>query len=162
MIKNGAKFTCNICGATFYRSRSDIARGRTRTCGKPECSRKGPQPQRRKGATFKCVVCGAPFYRSPSDIERGLTKTCGNAECRATYMRRPRPGPRPYRKTGAIFTCVICGEPFYRKPSLVERGITNTCGKSECKSLFFSGANNPAWGRMPTDENRKAVSDSNK
>lgn len=74
----------------------------------------------------------------------------------------PRPGPRPYRKNGATFKCVICGSEFYRKRSFIERGITNTCGKSECKSKFFSGPNNPAWGRIPTEENRQAVSNSNK
>ena len=72
------------------------------------------------------------------------------------------PGPRPYRKNGAIFNCVICGEEFYRKRSFIERGITNTCGKSECKSKFFRGPNNPAWGRIPSTENRIAVSESNK
>lgn len=71
------------------------------------------------------------------------------------------PGPRPYRKNGALFNCVICGEEFYRKRSLIERGITKTCGKTECKSQFFSGDGNPAWGRIPTQEHRDAVRDSN-
>ncbi len=74
----------------------------------------------------------------------------------------PRPGPRPYRRTGATLRCVICKDWFYRKRSYIERGISNTCGKSECKSKFFSGSNNPAWGRIPTAENRQAVSQSNK
>ena len=76
-------------------------------------------------------------------------------------MRRPRPGPRPYRRTGAMLKCVVCGADFYRKQSLIERGVNNTCGKSECKSQFFSGANNPAWGRIPSEENREAVRESN-
>ncbi len=74
----------------------------------------------------------------------------------------PRPGPRPYRKNGAIFNCVICGQPFYRKRSFIQRGITNTCGQTECKSQFFSGSNNPAWGRIPTVVQRDAVSLANK
>lgn len=73
----------------------------------------------------------------------------------------PRPGPRPYRKNGASFTCVICGQSFYRKRSFIARGITKTCGKTDCKSQFFSGSNNPAWGRIPTVENREAVRQSN-
>ena len=71
------------------------------------------------------------------------------------------PGPRPYRKNGKMFKCVICGDEFYRKLSFIKRGITNTCGKSLCKSKFFSGENNPAWGRIVTKENRQAVRDSN-
>lgn len=71
------------------------------------------------------------------------------------------PGPRPYRKNGAMFNCVVCGAEFYRKRSFIERGITNTCGKSECKSQFFSGSNNPAWGRIVPEEHRQAVRDSN-
>ena len=74
----------------------------------------------------------------------------------------PRSGPRPYRMNGAVFKCVVCGDEFYRKRSFIERGITKTCGKSECKSKFFSGSNNPAWGRIPTEENKMAVSESNK
>lgn len=66
------------------------------------------------------------------------------------------------RKNGAMFNCAVCGCEFYRKRSFIERGITNTCGKTGCKSKFFSGSNNPAWGRIPTEDNRKAVSDSNK
>lgn len=74
----------------------------------------------------------------------------------------PRPGPRPYRKNGATFKCLVCGDDFYRKRSFIERGITKTCGKSECKSRYLSGANNPAWGHVPTDEARQAVRDSNR
>ena len=70
--------------------------------------------------------------------------------------------PRPYRQNGAMFNCVICGKEFYRRRSFIDRGITNTCGKSECKSKFFSGPNNPAWGRVPTKENRRSVSAANK
>lgn len=73
----------------------------------------------------------------------------------------PRPGPRPYRKNGATFNCVVCGDPFYRRRSFIERGITKTCGKSECKSKFFSGPNNPAWGNVPTEKTREAVRQSN-
>ncbi len=72
------------------------------------------------------------------------------------------PGPRPYRKNGVMFNCVICGTEFYRKRSFIERGITKTCGKSECKSRYGSGSNNPAWGRIPSAENREAVSTANK
>ena len=70
-------------------------------------------------------------------------------------------GARPYRKNGAMFNCIICGAEFYRKASFIARGITKTCGKSECKSKAFSGENNPAWGRIPTQENRDAVTNSN-
>jgi 5-methylcytosine-specific restriction endonuclease McrA len=160
MTKNGKNFNCTICGDPFYRSRSDIERGRTKICGKAGC-RKGPRPYARKGATFDCVICGTQFYRSPSDINRGLTKTCGASHCRTVYMARPRPGLRPYRKTGTILKCVVCGDEFYRRKSYIERGIKNTCGKSACKSQFFSGANNPVWGRIPNEENRRAVRQSN-
>lgn len=71
------------------------------------------------------------------------------------------PGPRPYRMNGAIFNCAVCGAQFYRKRSFIERGITKTCGKSECKSQFFSGSNNPAWGRTVPEEHRQAIRDSN-
>ena len=71
------------------------------------------------------------------------------------------PGPRPYRRNGATFKCVVCGEPFYRKRSFIERGITKTCGKTECKSKFFSGPNNPAWGNIPSEKTRNAVRQSN-
>ncbi len=71
------------------------------------------------------------------------------------------PGPRPYRKNGAMFNCVICGDSFYRKRSFIERGITKTCGKTECKSKFFSGPGNPAWGNVPSIEARQAVRESN-
>lgn len=71
------------------------------------------------------------------------------------------PGPRPYRRNGSFFSCVVCGDEFYRKRSLIERGITKTCGKSSCKSEYFSGDGNPAWGRVTTQENRDAVRNSN-
>ncbi len=72
------------------------------------------------------------------------------------------PGPRPYRRNGAVFVCPICGDSFYRRRSFIERGITKTCGKTDCKSQYFSGPNNPAWGRLPTEANRQAVRDSNR
>jgi hypothetical protein len=42
-------------------------------------------------------------------------------------------GPKPDRRKGAMFRCVICGGEFYRPQSLIKRGITKTCGKFECK-----------------------------
>lgn len=71
------------------------------------------------------------------------------------------PGPRPYRRTGATLKCVVCGDEFYRRRSYIERGIKHTCGKSECKSKFFSGSGNSAWGRVPTESARAAVRTSN-
>lgn len=70
-------------------------------------------------------------------------------------------GIRHWRMNGALFNCVICGVEFYRKRSFIERGITKTCGQSECKSRYFTGPTNPAWGRVPSPENRMAVSDAN-
>lgn len=51
------------------------------------------------------------------------------------------------QKTGQTLPCMICGEPFYRRRSYIERGIRKSCGKPECKSASMSGANNPFWGR---------------
>ncbi len=63
------------------------------------------------------------------------------------------------QRSGAYFECIACGEQFYRRPSHIKRGITKTCGKSECMSIAMSGANNPFWEHTHTDKTRKIISD---
>lgn len=58
----------------------------------------------------------------------------------------------PAKRTGQTLTCAICGEAFYRRGSHIKRGITKTCGKSECKSAWMRGANNPFWGKSHSAE----------
>lgn len=62
------------------------------------------------------------------------------------------------QRSGQYFDCAICGEQFYRKPSHVLRGITKTCGKTTCKSAYFSGENNPFWEKEHTPEIREQLS----
>ncbi len=71
-------------------------------------------------------------------------------------------GARPYRKNGKDFICCICGDTFYRKASLIKRGITKTCGKSECKSAYHQGEGNPFWGKNHTEEVKMAISNHRK
>jgi 5-methylcytosine-specific restriction endonuclease McrA len=65
----------------------------------------------------------------------------------------------PKRK-GAFFNCIVCGEQFYRQPSHIRRGITKTCGKTECKSAASMGENNPFWGKTHTEEVRGIIAHS--
>lgn len=65
--------------------------------------------------------------------------------------KRP-PSQRPHRATGKIFTCMICGEQFYRRASQIKRGIIKTCGKRSCKSASMQGSNNPFWGQNHSPE----------
>lgn len=67
-------------------------------------------------------------------------------------------GARPYRCNGQFFNCVACGKQFYRKASLVKRGITRTCGASECKSTASQKENNSFWGKSHSPEVREALS----
>lgn len=67
-------------------------------------------------------------------------------------------GARPYRRNGQFFNCVACGEEFYRKASFIARGITKTCGKSECISVSMQREKNPFWGKEHSPEVREALS----
>lgn len=116
------------------------------------------------GQTFDCKHCGKPFYRTryylnrtPNPLFCGIA--CRSAAIKAgTFKPGPPDGPRPYRQTGEWLNCVICSKPFYRRPSFISRGIDKTCGASECKSSFFSGANNPFWGKDHTEAVKQALS----
>jgi hypothetical protein len=63
----------------------------------------------------------------------------------------------PNKRTGQYFPCRICGEMVYRQPSLYNRGVNWTCGKSACKSAAMSGANNPFWGKHHSEEVRDKI-----
>jgi 5-methylcytosine-specific restriction endonuclease McrA len=63
--------------------------------------------------------------------------------------------PRP--RTGQEFPCRACGALVYRRPSQFARGVKWTCGKSECKSIVFSGENNPFWGKTHSPEIREKI-----
>lgn len=70
-------------------------------------------------------------------------------------------GARPYRCNGQYFNCIICGKKFYRKASLVKRGVTKTCGDRECLSLSMQRENNPFWGKNHSEQVRAALSAQN-
>lgn len=63
----------------------------------------------------------------------------------------------PNIKTGEEFSCMICGEMFYRRRSYIKRGIRKTCGKPECKSASMSGENNPFWGKSHDEDTRVKI-----
>lgn len=69
-------------------------------------------------------------------------------------------GARPYRKNGRNFSCVVCGEEFYCKASLIAKGVTRTCGKPECYSVSMQKENNPFWGKNHSPEIRQLLKDS--
>lgn len=69
-----------------------------------------------------------------------------------TDKEKQIPIQRPWRATGRMFTCMICGEPFYRRASQIKRGITKTCGKRLCKSSSMRGSKNPFWGNGHSPE----------
>lgn len=71
---------------------------------------------------------------------------------KVTEKEKCLPTQRPWRATGQMFTCMICGEQFYRRASQIKRGITKTCGKRLCKSASMQGANNPFWGKNHSPE----------
>lgn len=64
---------------------------------------------------------------------------------------------RPWRRTGKILSCSICGKEFYRRGSQIARGITKTCGAPECKSKSMQGAGNPYWGKNHPPEVIKQI-----
>ncbi len=116
----------------------------------------------KRGKYFQCEQCGETFYRSPSYLKRGYnvrycSRRCYSAACEEGAFVRP--GPRENRKTGQHFDCPICGEKFYRKPSLIKRGITKTCGKSECLSQWMQKENNPFWGKEHSPEVKRKLSE---
>ncbi len=61
-------------------------------------------------------------------------------------------------KNGRTFICKYCGDEFYRRASHIRRGITKSCGKSECKSAAMSGPNNPFWGQHHSEETKAELS----
>lgn len=69
-------------------------------------------------------------------------------------------GARPYRKNGQTFSCTVCGDQFYRKASLVARGVTRTCGKRECLSVSMQKENNPFWGKNHSPEVKRLLKES--
>ena len=115
------------------------------------------------GSNFQCKQCGKEFYRTKSYIDRGHQVQFCSGECKArsqsagTYIRRTsKMGPE---RTGQEFTCMACGEAFYRRPSFIKRGITKTCGKRECISVSMQKENNPFWGKDHSPEVRAALSE---
>lgn len=69
------------------------------------------------------------------------------------------PGARPHRRNGQTFICQVCAAEFYRKASLIRRGITKTCGKRECISAYMQKENNPFWGKSHSPEVRAALAE---
>lgn len=119
--------------------------------------------RKKTGTTFQCEYCDASFYRTAFYLSRTPTPRFCCMECRSAAIKAgmvksgPPPGPRPYRQTGSHYECVICGDTFYRRKSYAARGINKTCGKTECKSAYFSGEGNPFWGKDHSPETKAAI-----
>lgn len=53
--------------------------------------------------------------------------------------------------------CVHCSEPIYKRSTSVPIGRPRHCGKTECKSAFYKGKNNPFWGRSHSSETKDKI-----
>ncbi len=62
-------------------------------------------------------------------------------------------------RLGDYFTCLVCQQQFYRSRAQIKRGMTKTCSKA-CLGVYFSGENNPFWGKTHGIETRWRVSQS--
>lgn len=121
--------------------------------------------RKKTGQYFDCEHCGKSFYRNPYYLRKTPRPRFCRMACRqlaieaGTYKPGPKIGhSRPELKNGTWFACAVCSSPFYRRKSYAERGINKTCGKTECKSAYFAGANNPFWGKDHSPEMKKELS----
>ncbi|MFK9119558.1 HNH endonuclease [Peribacillus frigoritolerans] len=90
---------------------------------------------------LECIICGVSFKVSKSRTERATPTQCCSEKC---Y--------RESRRTGksANCHCDLCGEGFYKAPSLQKKHKNNFCshecmGKYYSKQGLFAGENSPTY-----------------
>jgi very-short-patch-repair endonuclease/endogenous inhibitor of DNA gyrase (YacG/DUF329 family) len=137
--RNGTNKDCEVCGSTFYVSKTSLdqkycsrackgiaSRKPTKVCpvcGKewqpkpggrpnPYCSRECFAIGRRTGTWLPCPICGKDFYKPKSSNRR----FCSN-ECLHTWQRR----------TKVSYTCIICGKEFKWSPSREKQNNVKYC-----------------------------------
>lgn len=116
---------------------------------------------KKRGKYFTCEKCNTEFYRKKSYVERGHNTRFCSVNCYTTALKDGevpnRARKRPELKRGASFNCTICGKEFYRKQSLIDRGITKTCGSTACKGAYLKGSNNPFWGQNLSEDVKNKI-----
>ena len=156
------ELTCDLCGSSFHVFPSAIAWAEKRGNGRKFCSRACTDVARssgiigtkkKRGEELTCAICGETFYRQKSRLREGRVYTCSQA-CRikageAKIIDRTK--PRPHRKLGETIECCICGTSVYRKKSMIERRIAQTCGDRDCISAYSRSL----WGLPPLTEKQK-------
>lgn len=85
------------------------------------------------GKAYNCNVCGAEVWRVPSETFNIIT--C-SAKCKALERERRR-------REGKERQCQMCGEWFYRPPSL----NAIYCSRA-CQGKAIRGANHPQWNEQ--------------
>jgi len=61
-------------------------------------------------------------------------------------------------KNGSFINCPFCSVEIYVTPYRAKNGGRKHCGKPECKSAYYSGKNNPFWGKSHTSETKTKIS----
>lgn len=147
--KTGSYMNCKECGERFYKNKKSNQEFCSKKCAykniserailnkecphcgnkfetiksknKKYCSRKCMHLASRKGEFRECKECGSEFWTRPSQDNELCSR-----ECSDKYQARAR----MQKREGKYFTCLVCGDSFYRNRSQIKRGA-KTCSM-EC------------------------------
>lgn len=158
------QFTCETCGSVFSvfpaAIRYAIKRGSSIKFCSRACTDAGRSSgiigtKKRGGEELTCAVCGKGFYRPQSRLRDGRTYLCSEpCRMKAHEAKQIAMGqPRPHLKRGMVINCSVCGTSVYRKKSMIERRISQTCGNRECVSAYSRSL----WGLPPLSEAQKRL-----
>lgn len=150
------EFICDLCSAKFAVWPAAIRYAEKRGHKVRFCSsacrlqaRRGGLIEGKKvrGAESVCEICGHGYYLSQSRIKAGKRRFCSHP-CRVQAEKEKliiRPSAKPSLLRGETITCKICGTERYRKQSMLDRRISQTCGKRDCVSAYGRSL----WGLQP-------------
>lgn len=149
-------FKCDLCDSDFLvwpaAVRHAEQRGyQIRFCSKAcrlQARREGKIAGKKvRGETLTCEVCQSSFYRTQYMVKAGKARFCSET-CRQEAYKQDlidRTGPRPNRLLGKEISCKFCGKEVYRKKSMIDRNIAQTCGSRKCISSYGRAL----WGLPP-------------
>jgi len=118
---------CDNCGAPHKVQASDAKFGKGKTCS-TKCRYALAGKSNRNGKVIDCETCGKQIYRQAKRLER---RNFCSTECHSKSLL-----------SGTFYTCIFCGENFYRTPSQTKNVIPKFCSH-RCQGKHYSGVRAP-------------------